>query len=49
MIPRGNENIAIAQLVFLLGIISVEIYASMIYAIIVTVILAPLLLKMMFR
>lgn len=49
LMPRGNENIAIAQLVFLLGIISIEVYASVIYAILVTIVLTPVLLKLFYK
>ena len=47
MIPRGNENIVIAQIIFTLGIISVSLYSSIIFAIIMTVIVSPILVKML--
>jgi Kef-type K+ transport system membrane component KefB len=46
LIPRGNENIAVAELVFALGVISVAVYTSVIFAIIATVIISPVLLKL---
>ena len=47
MIPRGNENIMIAQIIFTLGIISVSLYSSIIFAIIITVIVSPILMKIL--
>lgn len=41
LIPRGNENIAFAQIVFLLGIFSMTAYSSTILAIMLTAIFTP--------
>ncbi|MBI4896726.1 MAG: cation:proton antiporter [Candidatus Aenigmarchaeota archaeon] len=46
MIPRGNDNIIIAQIVLSLGVISLSIYSSVIFALIGTTILTPLLMKL---
>lgn len=46
LMPRGNENIVIAQIVFSLGVISLAVYTSLIYALIVTVLLTPILARM---
>ena len=48
LIPRGNENIALAQLVFGLGLISASLYTSIIFAMIGTVILTPILMKLFY-
>lgn len=45
MIPRGNENIAIVQIIFLLGVITYQIYTSIVFAIIATIIITPILMK----
>ncbi len=41
LIPRGNENIAFAHIVFLLGIFSLTAYSSTILAIMLTAIFTP--------
>ncbi len=48
LIPRGNENIALAQIVFGLGLISASLYTSIIFAMIGTVILTPILMKLFY-
>ncbi len=48
LIPRGNENIALAQLVFVLGLISSNVYTSVIFAMIGTVVLTPVLMKVFY-
>ncbi len=47
MIPRGNENIVIAQIIFTLGVISVSLYSSIVFAIIITIIASPILIKVL--
>jgi len=49
MMPRGNENIAIVQIVFLLGVITYQIYTSIIFAMVATVILTPILLRLFWK
>ncbi|MBI2172773.1 MAG: cation:proton antiporter [Candidatus Aenigmarchaeota archaeon] len=49
LIPRGNENIVIAQIIFALGIISPTLYSSIIFAIIATVVISPVLLSLFCR
>jgi Kef-type K+ transport system membrane component KefB len=49
MIPRGNENIVIVQIIFMLGVITIQAYTSVIFAMIMTLILAPILLKIFYR
>jgi Kef-type K+ transport system membrane component KefB len=49
MIPRGNENIAIVQIILLLGVISFQIYTSIVFAMIATVLLTPIFLKVFYR
>ena len=46
LMPRGSENIALAQLLFALGLISVAIYTSVVFAIVLTVIISPILLRL---
>ncbi len=48
LIPRGNENIALAQLVFALGLIAANVYTSIIFAMIGTVIITPILMKIFY-
>jgi Kef-type K+ transport system membrane component KefB len=49
MTPRGNENIAIVQIVLLLGVITFQIYTSIIFAMVATVLLTPVLLKVFYK
>ncbi|HIG97205.1 MAG TPA: cation:proton antiporter [Candidatus Aenigmarchaeota archaeon] len=49
MMPRGDENIALLQIVVLLGVITNEIYTSLAVAIVITTILAPILMKLAYR
>ena len=49
MMPRGNENIAIVQIVFLLGVITYQIYTSIIFAMVATVILTPIFLRLFWK
>jgi len=42
LMPRGNENIAFAHIVFMLGIFSLPAYSSTILAIMLTAIFTPL-------
>jgi Kef-type K+ transport system membrane component KefB len=49
MIPRGNENIVIVQIIFMLGVLTVQAYTSIIFAMILTLILAPILLKIFYK
>ena len=42
LMPRGNENIAFAQIVFMLGIFTMTAYSSTILAIMLTAIFTPL-------
>ncbi|MDI6721831.1 MAG: cation:proton antiporter, partial [Candidatus Aenigmarchaeota archaeon] len=49
MMPRGNENIVIAQIIFALGVISIALYSSIVFAIIATVIISPILVKICCR
>ncbi len=49
LMPRGNENIALAQLVFVLGLISVQVYTSVIFAMIATVIVTPIAMKLFYE
>jgi len=46
MIPRGNDNIALVQVILLLGVITFQVYTSMVFAIIATILVTPLLLKL---
>ena len=45
MIPRGDENIAILQIILALGVIAPIIYSSIAFAIVITTLLAPLLMR----
>jgi len=49
MIPRGNENIAIVQVIFALGVITFSLYTSIIFAMIATILLTPVLLKLFYK
>ena len=49
MIPRGNENIAIVQIILLLGVISLQVYTSILFAMVATVLLTPVLLKLFYK
>lgn len=49
MIPRGNENIGFLQIIFLLGAITMHVYTSVLFTLILTVILAPVLIKIFYR
>lgn len=49
MMPRGNENIAIVQIILLLGVISFDIYTSILFAMIATVLLTPVMLKIFYE
>ncbi len=49
MIPRGNENIAIVQIVFFLGVITFSVYTSLIFAMIVTILITPIFLKLFYK
>lgn len=49
MIPRGNENIALVQIVLFLGVISYTIYTSIVFAMIATVLLTPVMIKLFYK
>jgi Kef-type K+ transport system membrane component KefB len=49
MMPRGNENIGILQIIFLLGAITMQVYTSVLFTLMLTVILAPILLRIFYR
>jgi Kef-type K+ transport system membrane component KefB len=49
MVPRGNENIAILQIVLLMGAITFKVYTSVVFAIVATILLTPILLKVFCR
>ncbi len=46
MMPRGDENIVILQIILLLGVITTAVYTSIIFAVILTIITAPIFMKM---
>jgi Kef-type K+ transport system membrane component KefB len=48
MMPRGDENIGILQLVMIVGL-TTQVYTSIVFALIATTMLAPVLVKMAFR
>lgn len=45
MTPRGDSNIVFAQIALLLSAISLQVYSSLIFVIIVTTLIAPILLR----
>jgi len=49
MTPRGNENIVIVQIIFMLGALTMAIYTSIIFAMMLTVILTPILIKIFYK
>ena len=49
MIPRGSENIAIAQIIMILGVMSLQVYTSIMIAMIVTILITPILLKFFYK
>ena len=46
LMPRGNENIAFAQIVFLSGLIGGSVYSSIILAIVLTAVTTPIFMKL---
>ncbi len=48
MMPRGDENIGILQLVMIVGL-TTYVYTTIVFALIATTILAPILVKIAFR
>ena len=49
MMPRADDNIVVLQIILLLGVITTEIYTSLIFAVVATVIIAPILMKLAYR
>ncbi|MBI4174309.1 MAG: cation:proton antiporter [Candidatus Aenigmarchaeota archaeon] len=49
MMPRGDENIVILQIVLLLGVITTTVYTSLVFAIVTTTVIAPILIKIAYR
>ncbi len=49
MLPRGDENIVILQIILLLGAITTGVYTSLVFAIASTTIIAPILIKLVYR
>ncbi|MCX8147480.1 MAG: cation:proton antiporter [Candidatus Woesearchaeota archaeon] len=47
LIPRGNENMALAQLVFALGLVAMSVYTSLLIALVLTVIASAILMKLL--
>ena len=45
MIPRGDYNIVVAQIALVLGVINAEIFTTLISAVILTIVLTPVLLR----
>ncbi len=46
MVPRGNDNIALVEIIFITGAITLEVYSSVIFAMILTIIATPLLIRL---
>jgi len=49
MMPRADDNIVVLQIILLLGVITSEIYTSLIFSVVATVIIAPILMKFAYR
>lgn len=49
MMPRGDENIVFLQIIVALGVITTQIYTSLVFAIVATTIITPLLMKAVYR
>jgi len=49
MIPRGNENIGIVQIMLILGAFTMTVYTSIIFVMVMTVIATPILLKLFYK
>ncbi|MEM7819255.1 MAG: cation:proton antiporter [Candidatus Aenigmatarchaeota archaeon] len=49
MMPRGNENIVFVQIILMLGVITMQVYTSIVFSMVLTVILAPILLKIFYK
>lgn len=49
MMPRGNENVVIIQIILMIGVVSMQTYTSVIFAMVMTLILAPIMLKIFYK
>ena len=49
MMPRADENIVLLQIILLLGVITYEIYTSVVFAIVATTILTPIIMKLAYK
>ncbi len=49
MMPRADENIVFLQIIIILGVITTQIYTSIIFAVVITTILAPIIMKIAYR
>lgn len=49
MMPRGNENIALVQIVLLMGVITFQIYTSIVFAMVATIFITPVMLKLFYK
>ncbi len=49
MMPRGDENIVILQIIVVLGVVTAQIYTSIVFAIVSTTVLTPIVMKIVYR
>jgi Kef-type K+ transport system membrane component KefB len=49
MIPRGNENVALVQVILLMGAISYSVYTSIVFATVATILVTPVIMKVFYR
>jgi Kef-type K+ transport system membrane component KefB len=49
MIPRGDENMAFLRMIMILGVIGQDVYSSIAFAIVITTVLAPIMMKVLVK
>lgn len=49
MLPRGDENIAILQIILAMGLITLQVYSSIAFALVITTVLAPVLMRVFIK
>ena len=49
MMPRADENIVILQIIVGIGVITNQIYSSLVFAIVATAVIAPLIMRFVYR
>lgn len=49
MMPRADENIVFLQIIVVLGVVTTQIYTSIVFAVVITTVLAPIIMKLAYR